>query len=156
RRSRRVRARVVSDDPIETIHGLDRVTLEPTVEIVTGGRRKERQEFSPHLHVEFSKTTAQTPCPEELWQSRPPIALHDVRRRLQHEIAEQIGYDLEPITIRVQAFRIPLGKLGDFLVRVAAAAPQVAAVLGGQEIRDQALDDPQPMLRQLQVAYHLR
>ena len=54
-RARRVGARVVADDAVEAIDGLDRIALEPAVEIVAGRVGEEIEQFALQVEAEMAQ-----------------------------------------------------------------------------------------------------
>jgi hypothetical protein len=52
-RASRVRARVVADSAVEAIRRLNRVALEPPIEIIIRGDDEQIQEFASHRHIEL-------------------------------------------------------------------------------------------------------
>ena len=97
--------------------------------------------------VEFAQTPAEARGVQQLRQRHAPAAVDDVGRRLQHQIAQQVGDDVEFLRIRVQPVRVLARELRDFRLRSAGADAQVAAILRRQKVRDLAFDDAQAVAR---------
>src|SRR6478672_5283494 len=130
----RIRARVVADDAIETVHGLDWVALEPAVEVVPGGHRKQRQQLAPLRHVELAQTAAEARRAYQLGQRRAPAALQHVRRRREDDVAQHVRDALEALRVIGQARGVARREARHLLLGASAAAEEVAAVRGGQEV----------------------
>ena len=155
-RARRVGARVVADDAVPAVDRLDRIALEPGVEIVAGGVGEEIEQLTLHVEAEAAQPVGDAAGLDQLGDGRERMALDHIRRRFEREGAQHIGYRFEPRLIGVEPLGIARGEFRDFLVRLAAACLQVAPVIERQEIRDLPLDDAQAMLGEPQVGDHLR
>ena len=145
-RARRVGARVVADDAVPAVHRLDRIALEPGVEIVAGRIGEEIEQLALHVEAETAQPVGDAAGLDEFRDGRERMALDHVRRRFERERAQHVGHALEPRLIGVEPLGIARGKLRDFLVRLAAACLEVAPVIERQEIRDVPLDDAQAVL----------
>jgi hypothetical protein len=140
----RVGARVVADHRIEAEHRLDRIALEPAVEVFAGRAGKQRQRLAPPRQVEGGEHAR--------LQRRVDQALEALRLGwdLERQRPEHVGDLVERREVGGQRGGIGFAELGDF--RLAALQPAahqqvVAGVLRQrQEVRDRAVDDPEPVL----------
>jgi hypothetical protein len=146
RGARRVRARVVADDPVPAVHRLDRVALEPGVEIVAGGVSEEIEQLALHVEAEAAQPVGDAAGLDEFRDRRERMALDHVRRRFQRERAQHVGNGIEPRLIGVEPLGIARGKLRHFLVRLATTCLEVAPVIERQKVRDVPLNDAQALL----------
>ena len=154
--TRCVRARVVADDAIKAKQRLDRLALEPAIQILGCGNAEQVQQLLAQRCIEFQQALAELAGTHQLRDRLPPAALSDIRRRLQHQRTQHIGDGIQSRLILGQALGVSLRKLGDFRLGHAFACTQVATIRQWQEIAQLALDDAQPMRVQIEVADHFR
>ncbi len=106
--------------------------------------------------IELAEAPADFRGAQHLRQRDAPAAFHDVGRRLEHELAEHVRDDFEPLGVRVEPIRILARELRDFLFRAPRADGEIPPVLRRQEVRDFALDDLQAVRVQIEIADDLR
>ena len=94
-----VRARVVADDAVEAVGRLDGGALEPGVQIVAGRFDEQIQELAAHGHVEFGDALAQLRAAQQFGHRLEPTTGRDVGRSFQHEIAQHVRDDVEPLRV---------------------------------------------------------
>ena len=128
RRARGVGTRVVADDAVEAVHGLDGIALEPAVEVVAGGHGKEREQLAPERHVELPQPAADLRGAHQLRQRRAPAAGHGVRRRRQHQVAQHVGDRIEPLAVAGEPRGIARREARHLALRAPATGEQVVAV----------------------------
>ncbi len=155
-RSGGIGARIVADHAVKSVGRLDRGALEPGVEIVSGRLDEQIQKLAPHRQIQFRDALALARAAQQFRQRRKPSAGRDVRRRLQHQIAQHVGDDVQPFAIRRQALRIARRELCDLLCGYARADLQIAGLVQRQEVGQLAFDDAQTMTRQVQIPNDLR
>ena len=155
-RARRIRARVVADDAVEAVHRLERLALEPVIQIVAGGHREQRQQLAPRAHVEPPQAAADARRAHQLRQRRAPAAFEHVRRRGQRQLPQHVRDGLEPLGVFGQAGRIARREARHLRLRAALAGEQIAAVGGRQEVGAAPLDDAQAVAGEIEVADDLR
>ena len=80
----------------------------------------------------------------------------EVRRRLERERPQNIGQALEPRLIRREPPGVAGGEFCDLGLGPAGTGLQITPVGQGQEVRQRALDDPEAMGVQIEVADDLR
>ena len=153
---RRIGARVVADDAVEAVHGLDRVALEPVVEVVAGRHGEQRQQLAPRAHVEPPQTAADARRAHQLRQRRAPAAFKRVRRRGQHQVAQHVRDGVQALAVLGQACRIVRREARHLRLRATGAGEQIAAVRGWQEVGAAPLDDAQAVAGKIKVADDLR
>ena len=93
---------------------------------------------------------------QQFRQGRQPAAGRDVRRGLEHEIAQHVGDVLEPLRISCQPRGIPRREFRDLLFGLAGAHFQILVRIQRQKVRESALDDAQSVPRQVEIADDLR
>ena len=81
-RARRVGARVVPDDAVQAVDRLDRIALEPGVEIVAGRVGEEVEQLALQIEAEVAQPVGDAAGLDQLGDRRERMALDDVRRRL--------------------------------------------------------------------------
>jgi hypothetical protein len=93
---------------------------------------------------------------QQFRQGRQPAAGRDVRRRLEHEIAQHVGDALEPLPISREPRGIARREFRDLLFGLSGAHFQVLVRIQRQEVRESALDDAQSVPRQVEIADDFR
>ena len=151
----RVGTGVVAHHAVETIGGLDRIGLEPAVQDVARRLGEQVQQLALARQRQLAHAVAEAAGLEQLGQRGQPAALDAVRRRLQHQFAQQVGRAVQVAVVVVQAPGVALGEPGHFKSGPAGANLQVAAVVKRQEIGKRALDDAQAMPGQRHIVDHL-
>ena len=73
-RARRVGARIVADDAVEPVGGLDRRALEPAVEIIARRLHEQVEQLAAQGHVEPGDAPAEPRTAQELRQGLEPTA----------------------------------------------------------------------------------
>ncbi len=81
-RTWRVRAGVVADDAVEAEQGLDRVALEPTLQVLGGRDAEQVQQFLAQAGTQRMQAAAEAAGTQQFRQRLPPAAVGNVRRRL--------------------------------------------------------------------------
>ena len=110
----RVGTRVVADHAVETIGGFDRRALEPRVEIISRRFDEQIQQFAPHRQVQLRDPFGLARAAQQFGQRLQPSAGGDIRRRLQHQIAQDVGNHVETLAVSAQALGIARGELRNF------------------------------------------
>ena len=145
-RARRVGARIIADDAVEAEGSLDRRAFEPAVEEVAGGCREQIEQGLAAGRVRgLEFCCASRPGLISSAMAASGVALDNIRRRFEHDGAQDIGDGRQARLIVVETIRIPHGEFRDLAFRVAAADLQEAPVIQGQEVGDRTLDDAQSM-----------
>ena len=101
-RARRVGARVVADDAVEAVGGLDRRALEPAVEVMPGGRGEQVEQFALQVEAEPAQPVREPAGLDQLGDRGERMTLDDIRRRLQRERAQHVGDRFEPRRIVIE------------------------------------------------------
>ncbi len=73
-------------------------------------------------------------------------------RRLEHQVAQHVGNHIQAFAIGGKPAGVARGELRHFLLGFSRAYFQILIVVQGQEVGELALDDPQPVARQIQIA----
>ena len=81
-----------------------------------------------------------------------PLPCRQIGRRTKRKRAQNVGQALEPRLIGVEPLGVAGGELGDLGLGAARRDLQIAPVRQGQEVRQRALDDAEPMAMKIEVA----
>ena len=154
-RAQRVGACVIPDHAVPAVDSLDRIALEPAIEIVAGRIGEEIEQLALQIEAEPAQPVGDTAGLDQLGDRRERMAFDDVRRRLERKRAQHIRDRFEPRLVGIEPFGIARGKLRHLLVGAPTAHFEIAPVIERQKIRDAALDDAQAMLGKPQVGDHL-
>ncbi|CAO3300672.1 hypothetical protein LMG26824_03144 [Stenotrophomonas maltophilia] len=147
---------IVADDAIEAEQRLDRLALEPAVQVFRRRQSEQVQQLLPQRCIQRRQFAAELPHLPKCGQAAPAAGDADVRWRAESPRAQYIGEDLQACFVRWQALCIPSGESSDFGLGAARCRQQVAVVGQWQEVVGRARDNAQPMRMQLQVFDHLR
>ncbi len=153
RRARRRRRRVVADDAVEGEGAFDDVALEPAVEKIRGAAREQVEQRALVIEAEPRQAPPKHAALDELGDAATGIG-----RRRQHEIAQNVRGALEHGVVLRQTLGVAHRELRDRRLPFgeAAAHQQIARVIDRPEIRRRPLDDPQPVLGELEIGDHFR
>src|ERR1700732_2542881 len=151
-RARRVGARIIADDTVESEDGLDWSAFAPAIEEISARRREKIAQIPPRVGPEGSHSVGYPAGLDQFGDRGKWISLDDIRWRLEYGGAQNIGNGAQTYLIIVQAIGIPCRKFRDLSFRVAAADLQKASVAQRQEVRYRALDDPQSMHGKFELA----
>ena len=155
--SGRIGAGVGPDDPIEAEHRLDRVALEPLVEDVAGRAGEELHEIALPFEPERAQAISDLGGIGEGGEiGGDPMSGREVRRRLERERPQNVGQALEPRLIRREPPGVAGGEFRHLGLGPAGTGLQITPVGQGQEVRQRALDDPEAMGGEIEVADDLR
>ena len=144
---------VGSDDSVEAEDRLDRIALEPLVEHVAGGAGEKLDEVALPFEVERTQTVSDFGGVHEGAElSAKPLPRLQIGRRVQRERTQHIRQAFETRLVSVEPSGVVSGKLGHLVFRPPRAHLQIAPVGQGQEIRQRAFDDAEPMTIKLKVA----
>jgi hypothetical protein len=151
-RARRVGARIIADDTVETEGGLDRSAFEPAIEEIPGRGREKVEKIPLQIESEGANSVGYPPGLEKFGDHGERAALDDIWRRLEHAGTQDIRNGRQASLIIIETLCIPRREFRDLSFRVAAADLQKASVAQRQEVRYRALDDPQSMHGKIEVA----
>ncbi len=115
--TRRVRTRIVADHAVKSVGRLDRRALEPGIEIVSRRFHEQIQQFAPHRQIQLGDAFGLTRAAQQFRQRCQPAARRDIRRSLQHQIAQDVGDDLQTLPIRRQAFGVAARRISQLPAR---------------------------------------
>ena len=157
RGARRVGAREIADDRVESEDGLDRLAREPAIENVAGAFREEVDEVA----ALGQRQRAQLPAgPHQIEQRRDILrgSRPDIRRRHAQHAAQHRGDAIEHRVIRGQRLGIAARKLRHLRLRRrdAAADLQIFAIGQRQEVGERPRANGKTMLREPEIADHPR
>ena len=126
--ARRIGARVVADDAVEAVHGLDRIALEPAIEKIARGIREEIEQRALSPETELAQAVGERTCADQFGNGGERAAFDDVRRRLQHEFAQDIRHEIQFGGIVVEFCRVLRREFRDFFCRPACSGLEIAPV----------------------------
>ena len=149
--ARGVGAGIVPHDGIEAEPGLEQVAFEPAVEIV-GGRLGEQVEQSAQIfRGQSAKPVAQAPGFQYFTQGFEIETTAEIRRRLQDELAQQVGVGVELPAEGAIAGGVGGAELGDVAFGLPFGSEQVPAIRRREEVLGATLDNLQPVIVQAKV-----
>ncbi len=115
---------------------------------------EEGEEVPLGREIETAETPRQAGALHQLAQALDP-ALLEVRRRFQHQGAQDLGDGLQPALVVGQPLGVAAGELRHLLRRASGADSQVVAVVQGEEVGQAPFDHLQAMARKVHVGDHL-
>src|SRR5712691_4720000 len=143
----------MADLRVESEHRLDRIAVEPVVEQVARAARHELPQVALLGALQASEPSAKS-------QRAQPVApaSAEIGRRLEDQPPQRISGGFYRAIVVWQARSIARRKSGQLPLRVGdrRSQPERAAVGQRQEIRERTLDDPQPVIGELEFANDLR
>ena len=151
--ARVVRAREIPHDSVEPKCRAHPLAFEPPVEELGGALGEKVQQVAASLHVEL---LGEAPDLERAGEIEEAPA--DVRRAFEHKVAQHIRHPLQHGPVRGQALGVAARESCEFRLRCfePAADFKVGAPVQRQEVGIRPLHDPQAVVRQVQIADHLR
>ncbi|MNV30880.1 hypothetical protein D3C71_1221670 [compost metagenome] len=154
-RARGIRTGVVAHHPVEAEQGLDRLALEPAVQVLGRRDREQVQQLLAQRRRQCVQAPAELPCPPQLRQHLQPVPVGDVGRRLQGNRAQHVGEHLQALLIPRQLLRVARREALQLGLGQRAAGQQVLAARQGQEVVDPARHHDQPVRGQVELGDHL-
>ncbi len=155
-RAGRVGAAEIADDAVPAERRLDRIALEGAVEIIAGRHGEQIEQFALQIDAQGPHPVAEAGRLDHFGQGvHPAAAAGDVRRRAQHQLAQNVGDRLRAGVVDIEHLGVLGREFSDFLLGDTAAGAQGPAIGQRDEIGDLALDHLEAVLRQLEIGDHL-
>ena len=146
-------AGVSPDDSVKAEDRLDGVALEPLVEHIAGGAGEKFEEIPLPFEVERAQAVPDFGGVDEGAKTGgEPLSCRQIGRRIERKRTQNVGYAFEARLVCREPLGVAGGELGDVAFRAPGRDFQIASVGQGQEIRQRALDDAEPVAVKLEVA----
>ncbi len=152
-RAGRIGAREMPDLGVEAERRLEGIGLEPPVEELARAFRDDL----PQVALRAARKEGELPAQREGAQAAAP-ARAQIGRRLEDEAAQRVGSGFDGAVVVRQAPGVASREARELLlgVRGRRTELEISPVRERQEIRERPLDDLQAVIREPQVADHLR
>jgi hypothetical protein len=151
-RARRVGACIIADDTVEAEDSLDRSAFEPPIEEIPGRGREKVEKIPLQIEPEGANSVGYPAGLEKFGDHSERAALDDIWRRLEHASTQDIRNGRQASLIIIETLYIPRREFRDLSFRVAAADLEEASLVQWKEVGYRALDDPQSMGAEIEVA----
>jgi hypothetical protein len=149
--ARRVRAGVISDDGVEAEPGLHQLAFEPAVEKIAGRCREQVIQRAQIFRGKPAEPVAEARRLDYLADGCDLESSHQIRRRLQRELAQQVGARIEGAVEGIITLRIGGTEIRETAFGAAFACEQISTVRGRDKVLRAALDQLEPVLDEAKI-----